>query len=66
MKIKVLKFVRKNLEEYDRIWIVRKGSKNPIKAVYICKLLNNRRYYMTQINTILKVIQDYEERYRKE
>lgn len=66
MKTRVLKFVRKNLEEYDRIWVVRKGVKNPIKAAYICQLLNNRRYYTTQINAILKAIQNYEQRCGKE
>jgi len=50
MNTKILKFVRKNLYQYDGIWIVKTGTYRPLYAMLLCQLLNNRKFYSKQLN----------------
>jgi hypothetical protein len=50
MKTKALKFVRKNLYQYDGIWMVKTGIYIPVFALMLCQSLNNRKFYRKQLN----------------
>ncbi len=50
MKTKLLKFVRKNLYEYDGIWMVNDFTYLPLYSMLLCSILNNRRFYHEEFN----------------
>ena len=57
MKTKVLKFVRKNLYQYNGIWLVKNGVWRPLYAMMLCEVLNHRNlliYEKSKYKTITK------------
>jgi hypothetical protein len=54
MKTKLLKFARKNLYQYDGIWLVKTGTIRPLFAMLICESLNNRKFYGKQLSDTRK------------
>jgi len=50
MKTKLLKFVSKNLYEYDGIWMVNDFTYLPLYSMLLCSILNNRRFYHEEFN----------------
>lgn len=50
MKTELLKFVRKNLYEYDGIWMVNDFTNFPLYSILLCSTLNLRRFYIEEFN----------------
>ncbi len=50
MKVKALKFVRNNLELYGDIWIIKTYTFRPLFAILLCQSLNNRKFYLKELN----------------